>query len=586
MRRIIIWTIATLVLVVTPQDIYAQGFLKRMKEKAGNAMDKFINNAVEKTLGIESEQEEEPQINNDEGAQITTTASATDKLPKLRQTSLVWDAEVLPSNASTAEGLLQELPPLPTVAELVNPTESARERYYNKIVAVDLRVDELDASWACSEEEMLAQREKMYLELVDILGLSVEEQKRLDNPATTSAERAALEEKMKKHLIGDIDTVAMKNAIANNESKIEELSKEVEILSKKEENGTITPAERQRMMEIGFELMQIQGEVMQSVNFDKIVESTSKMGALASKYDIATQQLLQNVEQYSSDVNNIAARDASVVKSCDEIAAEYETELRAIYDKIFLTDDAETIHSLYDQAESMVKNYRERAAKIYLQGLQTRLNQAKELYPESVKLYEEMAQSGIIPQCATRRASLNLVRMCVDILNDTYEYFPQPDVMPFKIEPLNIGCFKDGDELRMAESGFPVVFSSSTTTSVEELFLSQSEISVYNESENNYYKIVNGKRELDDPEKPTDFRTQKAGKVKSKTDSFYGEIPLRKSGRKVVFDKGNCLILHDGTLVYPLAAIKYNDRIEFITRDNFGESGSKEVMFVKCTYKL
>lgn len=567
MKKFFIWMIAAALLAAAPQDIYAQGFLKRMKEKAENVM----NNAVGKAFGEEPKQEEQPQIN--------TTASATDKLPKLRQTTLVWDAEVVPSSAFTIEELMNELPPLPTVDQLVNPSEEARRRYYDRIVAVNLRIDELDSLWACSDEEMVAEREKMYAELVDILGLSIEEQKKLDDPATSESEKAALEDKMRKHIIGDIDTAKVNDVAASSEAKLNALNEEFQVLSKKQEAGTLTPAEQQRMMEIGGELMQIQTEMMQAVNFDKVMESTEKMTALASKYDMATQQLLQKVQQYSSNASALATRDSAVVMDCNQIADEYEADLRAIYDRIFLTEDVDSIHLLYDQAESMVKNYRQRAATIYLSGLQKRLEQTKYLYPEAEKLYGDMAASGLIPQCATRRAPLNLVRGCVDILNDAYEYFPQPEVVPYKIESLDIACFKEGDEIRVAESGFPVVFSSSTSASVEELFFSQSEILVYNNIDNKYYKIVKGKRLPDDPDKPSDFRTKKAGKVKNSQEAFYGDIPLRRGNRKAVFDKGNCLILHDGTWVYPVAAVKYEDRIEFITRDN-------NSAFVKCIYKL
>lgn len=569
-------------LVAAPEQVQAQGFLKKLKEKASNA----VSNTVGKVTGIDMGQQDEQQQIDGQENQITTTASATDKIPKLRQTSFVWDAEVQPSTASTVNALMQELPALPSVEEIVNPNQHSREIYYNQIVAVNLRIDELDAQWACSDAEMVAEREKLYAELQDILGLTVEEQKRLDDPAVSEAEKAALEEKIKKHIIGDFDQEKVTNTIESKRERVNQLSAESKELEKKAEKGTLTPEETNRMMEISNEIMQIQGELMQSLNMGNVMETTQKMTAFANKYSMQQQQLMQKVKQYQDKAAALAGNDEGLIMSCEEIADEYETQLQGIYNQIYQTDDVNKIHQLYDEAEKIVKNYREKAAKKYLAGLKVRLETAKKLYPEAEQLYSEMALAGLTPACATRRAPLNLVRNCVDILNDAYEDFPQPDVMPFKMEPLVVDFIKPGDGLRYAESGFRSAFSYGSGASVEDVFFKNTELSVYNEQDEKFYKIVNGQRVADDPEKPQDFNKRKAGKADATQESFYGDIPLRQGGRTAVYDKGGCLILHDGTMVYPLAAVRYPDRIEFITRNVYSETENSEAMFVKCTYKL
>ncbi len=569
-------------LVAAPEQVQAQGFLKKLKEKASNA----VSNTVGKVTGIDMGQQDEQQQIDGQENQITTTASATDKIPKLRQTSFVWDAEVQPSTASTVNALMQELPALPSVEEIVNPNQHSREIYYNQIVAVNLRIDELDAQWACSDAEMVAEREKLYAELQDILGLTVEEQKRLDDPAVSEAEKAALEEKIKKHIIGDFDQEKVTNTIESKRERVNQLSAESKELEKKAEKGTLTPEETNRMMEINNEIMQIQSELMQSVNMGNIMETTQKATAFANKYTMQQQQLMQKVKQYQDKAAALAGNDEGLIMSCEEIADEYEAQLQGIYNQIYQTDDVNKIHQLYDEAEKIVKNYREKAAKKYLAGLKVRLETAKKLYPEAEQLYSEMALAGLTPACATRRAPLNLVRNCVDILNDAYEDFPQPDVMPFKMEPLVVDFIKPGDGLRYAESGFRSAFSYGSGASVEDVFFKNTELSVYNEQDKKFYKIVNGQRVADDPEKPQDFNKRKAGKAQATQESFYGDISLRQNSRKAVFDKGGCLILHDGTMVYPLAAVRFPDRIEFITRNDYMETESSGAMFVKCTYKL
>lgn len=582
MKRFLVIILAMATLVAAPEQVQAQGFLKKLKEKASNV----VSNTVGKVTGIDMGQQDEQQQIDGQENQITTTASATDKIPKLRQTSFVWDAEVQPSTASTINALMQELPALPSVEEIVNPNQYSREIYYNQIVAVNLRIDELDAQWACSDAEMVAEREKLYAELQDILGLTVEEQKRLDDPAVSEAEKTALEEKIKKHIIGDFDQEKVTNTIESKRERVNQLSAESKKLEKKAEKGTLTPEETNRMMEISNEIMQIQGELMQSLNMGNVMETTQKMTAFANKYSMQQQQLMQKVKQYQDKAAALAGNDEGLIMSCEEIADEYEAQLQGIYNQIYQTDDVNKIHQLYDEAEKIVKNYREKAAKKYLAGLKVRLETAKKLYPEAEQLYSEMALAGLTPACATRRAPLNLVRNCVDILNDAYEDFPQPDVMPFKMEPLVVDFIKPGDGLRYAESGFRSAFSYGNGASVEDVFFKNTELSVYNEQDEKFYKIVNGQRVADDPEKPQDFNKRKAGKTQATQESFYGDIPLRQKSRKAVFDKGGCLILHDGTMVYPLAAVRFPDRIEFITRNDYMETESSGAMFVKCTYKL
>ena len=302
MKRFLIIILAMATLVAAPEQVQAQGFLKKLKEKASNA----VSNTVGKVTGIDMGQQDEQQQIDGQENQITTTASATDKIPKLRQTSFVWDAEVQPSTASTVNALMQELPALPSVEEIVNPNQHSREIYYNQIVAVNLRIDELDAQWACSDAEMVAEREKLYAELQDILGLTVEEQKRLDDPAVSEAEKAALEEKIKKHIIGDFDQEKVTNTIESKRERVNQLSAESKELEKKAEKGTLTPEETNRMMEISNEIMQIQGELMQSLNMGNVMETTQKMTAFANKYSMQQQQLMQKVKQYQDKAAALA----------------------------------------------------------------------------------------------------------------------------------------------------------------------------------------------------------------------------------------------------------------------------------------
>lgn len=176
-----------------PVEVHGQSFLKKLKQKVGNVVG---------TKDDTAEIGEEPFVGGD-GDQPTRSVTPTDKLQKRRTATATWDEMIAPSRANSPEALLNELPPLPSVESIVYPEETARATYYRKIVAVDMRITELDSIHTCSDEEMIALRDKFYVELADINGITVEEMKSLEDPNLPEAEKERLIEKMKNALVGD-----------------------------------------------------------------------------------------------------------------------------------------------------------------------------------------------------------------------------------------------------------------------------------------------------------------------------------------------------------------------------------------------
>ena len=107
---------------------------------------------------------------------------------------------IAPSRANSPEALLNELPPLPSVESIVYPEETARATYYRKIVAVDMRITELDSIHTCSDEEMIALRDKFYVELADINGITVEEMKSLETRTSPKREKGTLDREDEERL--------------------------------------------------------------------------------------------------------------------------------------------------------------------------------------------------------------------------------------------------------------------------------------------------------------------------------------------------------------------------------------------------
>ncbi|MBE6288245.1 MAG: hypothetical protein E7099_08705 [Mediterranea massiliensis] len=559
--------IAALVLAI-PTETYAQGFLKKLKQKA--------ESAVNKVVGLE---EEEPEVEiNEENAGSKPTA--TDRVPKLRQTTFVWDGQVSPSTANTVQQLLNELPSLPSVEQIANPDDAQRQAYYNRLSAISMRVNELDEEWTCSDDEMEGLRNQLYTDLAETYGITIEEMKALEDPNTSEAEKARIEEKIKQSVLGGMDVNNMQSMADNmadkskkHEARMEELSKEMEVLEKKAEKGTLTEAEQARMMQLSQEAMAIQQDVMGGVDMNALMNIGKKENALMEKYSMATMRMEQRLKAYSDKAAALQKSDGKIVMDCNEIAADYEEKLRTIYTQIYNEDDVDKIHALYDQADELMKNYRTRAAKIWIKSLSTRLEQTKKLLPEAIEIYGEMVKEGLLPECALRRPQLNVVTACEDILDEAYADFPQPDVLPYRMEGMNI--MEEDERILYPESGFVGGFGGSGNLFDD--FKNGSQILVYNEKEQAYYKLEGGNRTKLAGEGPHNFFD-----AKKKVNYSYGEIPLRKGNRKATFSTGRTLTLHDGTMVYPVAFRRYDDRLEFIVHDVVNDKED----FYMCVYKL
>lgn len=555
MKKNVLLTLTSLfILVLIPMNGYGQGFLKKLKQK------------VEKAVGVE--QEDEPTRNqNEDTAAPTSQVSATDIMPKLRQSTVIWDGEVQPSRAANARALLKELPALPSANEIADPSDASRTAYYNKLSAIDMRVDELDRQYACSDEEMAAARESIYKELTDILGLSVEEMKRLEDPNITESERQRLTDKASAYMMGGNSPEDISNMAASKKGRLDQLQKEMEAIEAKERKGTLTEADKKRAAEISEEMMPMLQEMMNSMS--GIMETANKSAALSAK--VAKYQ--DRASAYADKVAALRKTEDGVVKDCRQIAKEYESQLKGIYEQIWAENNSIKIHSLYDEADRLMKNYRTRAATIYLSGLRLRLDNTKKMMTEAEQLYADMADGELIPRCAARRAPLNVVTDCIDILNEAYTSFPQPEVLPVKKD--KVALLKEGERLLLAESGFAGGFVAGGGGSVIDDFVKNSRLLVHNETDNSYYEISGGKRTRLDGDGPFDFRVKG-----SKPAETYGEIPLRGGGRKAVYSRDGSLTLHDGTILYPLVMSRHSDRLEFIILDYSNEG------LMKCTYKL
>ena len=208
------------VLAVAAPEASAQGFLKKLKDKAENA----VGEAIMKKLGLEDTQTPENQsVMQDSPAEPEKPlgpVSASDQIPKLRVSSVVWENQVVPSRATDVYGLIDDLPPLPTPEQIAEYDESSYRTYYDRIAAVNMRVEELDEQQSCSDEAMIAAREDLMNDLADLFGLTETEMKRLEDPDISPEEEERLTQKMIAHMTGGMDMDSFTSKAESSQARI------------------------------------------------------------------------------------------------------------------------------------------------------------------------------------------------------------------------------------------------------------------------------------------------------------------------------------------------------------------------------
>ena len=147
----------TALLMLSTVDANAQGFLKKLKQKAQQAVFGGIRKIV-KIL------QDEQQTDNDGPADASklSVAQGGDIVPKRKTVTITWDGVITPSKSSSATALMNELRPLPSAEKMARSTMAERDAYTPEIAAVLARAERLQADAnGCSDAEMEALRQEM-----------------------------------------------------------------------------------------------------------------------------------------------------------------------------------------------------------------------------------------------------------------------------------------------------------------------------------------------------------------------------------------------------------------------------------------
>ena len=472
MKRILI-AFAALTLLCAPAS--AQGFLNKLKEKAGEAVGGVIGGAIGGALKDalpESTKDVAGLAGAAEGAPTAVTGEQA--LPPRRESTFGWDGPVTPSAAKFPIPLMNEFPAVPSAAELANPTEAAQIAYYKAIKAVTLRAEELNADTTCADEETLLWRDKSNKMLREVFGLTDAEIRELDDENLPEAERKRLEDKMAKALLGDIDVEALEkkaaeyegkdpNAVADammdkslaatfavydrNDGDIRKYcgvtAADFKAAARAQKNSP-TPdktcpemealnarmkayQKEQAALDPGFKKeadafeKRMQKETMQAA---MSASGLSAFGGIAKAAQKAAplMELEQKLAQYYMEVSKLLIIPDSGADA--RFSAADRKKVLALKDQIYATEDPGVYNPLYLQALQLIKTYRERAAAAWAADVQKRFNTAKENMSALIKLNRQAVADELIPECALWRIPLNLVISGGDILAEAYSQFP------------------------------------------------------------------------------------------------------------------------------------------------------------------
>ena len=522
-------------LMLSTVDANAQGFLKKLKQKA---------QAVVVGASEDEESIEQNDAESDEPADPSNlvVAQGSDIVPKRKTSTVTWDGTVTPSSASTASALMKELPELPSAEKMARSTMEEREAYTQKIAAVTLRAEQLqNSAKECSDAEMEALRQKWENKIQNMFGLTKEEMAILQDENAPESKKQPIQDKVMRKIMGSegFDRAEMER---------------FEKMSEKEQEAYIQahPEFMQKMMKM-------------AQNAGNMSKQIKQMTAALSGYEAKIGKLAQ-------DYANAAMREES--HSYEGIAKKYDSKLKKLYDQICATDDAAKVDALYAEADEMLYKYRLEAAKEYRASLQRQIAEAKKFAAEYARLSKEVVDSGDLPECAIGRTDLNAVIMVGNLLDEAYKEMPELDNLPVCRETLytlpkgwNFGVwecrgFMGAVEGFKAGSGWPLLADNRSGDQTE------------------WGVVENGKfRKIDESElKRINKQADQRIKSASKNKPPYGTYKSRSGQRVVEYSKTGELIVNGMTTFAPVAFTAKDNVLEWIILD-----GSQ---IVKCTYKL
>ena len=605
----------------------AQSFLEKMKQKAEQAVGNAVLGDKMQDLVPESAKSVAQAADDSDAPQAVTGEQA---LPPRRASTFGWDGPVTPSSAKFPIPLMNEFPAVPSAAELAHPTEENQIAYYKAIKAVTLRAEELNESTTCEEEETLLWRNKTNKMLSEMFGLTEAEIKMLDDENLPEADRKRLEEKMQKALLGDMnvddlekqaaqyenmseaDAVAMmadRNTSAldqvfdRNAADIKKYmgvtAAEMKAATRAQMKSSNPDKECPEMAALQKKSKAFQKEQSaknpsfkkEADAFEKRMQAETReatmkasgmgnmggmMGQIAQMQQKAAplMEMEQKMSQYFAQATKLLQVEDNAVDA--KFSQADRKKLLALKEKIYATDDPSVYNPLFQQAQEIIKTYRERAARVWAADVQKRFNQMKANMSELIKLNRQAVADEIIPECALWRMPLNAVISAGDILAEAYSECPA-EYPPMYNEEVIREVSVSKVPGSSACGWFPEfsVFGASHFDEIaagKYLFASNAEGEVYQFNAGSWTKL-------------SDKRIKELSEMKKGAAAAGASWTSQDGLRKVTFNgEGGYIALPEGDEIFqPHAWKASSNKIQWIYQ-NTTEDG--KIQLILCTYKL
>lgn len=507
-------------------DASAQNFLNKMKQKAEEA----VNNQINRVTGNGSSSSQTQKIDitdspSGDNTQVTTQIVTDFEYEQKGSSSNTFGVDldnVAPASGNTYEQLLAQLPVLPTAAQIANPTESEYQTYFKKLTAVQLKVEQLEEV-ACEVAIPEFQQPQIPTQTNanPMAGLSKEEIQLLMREGEKIESEIEAYEKKQGRKLSDIEKFVYMRQNHNNLLKV--------MLKMNENTNGISAVEMEKLVADIEAEQKTKGRSLTEAEMNDIAQKKypnlyNKAMAAKNKADQAQQAInqrnseanaLRDKQRKLEELDKKTYRDKDeAAQECYQFAAQYESQLRDIYQKIIKTSDRTQINQLYAKADEMVKSYKQNASKSWINGISNHIELVKSTLPERIKLY------NTTDECTIQQIKIRELEQIIQDMESAYGEFPLIGVEPVQVSKTNIKCYA-------AES----VFYPKVTGFMENSRLSK-------EGEDFTGKYTCGK------EKPA-----------------YGNYKSQDGKRTVVFAQDGSLTLPGGYTHYPIAFEQQGDTL-------------------------
>lgn len=623
MKRIL--TIAAAVMLLASPAANAQAFLNKLKEKAGQAISNAISEKIGEKVNEKVNEKVESFVSEKTGIDLkqvdkfanegVPVPDSKETLQPKRSSSFGWDGAVTPSKAEFPIPLMNEFPAVPSAAQLANPVEADQIAYYKAIKAVTLRAEELNADTTCEDSFTEKWREEAEKAVQDAYGLTNAEMDALRSGTLSEAEEEALVEKMRMKILGGADLSQLEAEAKKAEGMTEN---DVQSMAIKASDAVFDKYDAQLRKYFGCTAEEYKKATRESMNSDNSAASRAmekKTDDFIKTLDPATQkeakafkstlqkelmqasmasvpgagmsmQIAQNVANMQKQLSPLMEKYQKMQKYTMDIAAAWPAEtwsdaeakfsaaetkkIEDIKTKIYASSNPSEYDPLFQQAEELIRTYRERAAKAWAADVQSRFTKVKDGMGNIIKIQRQAIEDGIIPECALWRTPLNLVVEAGDILAEAYSSFPCNYPVMYKQEVVR--------EITLQENEYPWWPEFFVADKLEDILAGRN---MFKEKDGKVYQFNKGQWSL----VPDDFgKDMVANTVKPASASWKSNDGKREASFNA---DGGYIQLPEGDIIYPVAWDKVgNDIIWAETQTASRQDGTTVYRIVKCTYKL